>query len=90
MGGQRGDTEGHAVGGAGHFGHADGAAGSGLVFNHHGLAAQQLDQHVLHVAGHHVGGAAGRKGTTMRRGREVSCAMLMPEKEEAAAAAAAV
>ena len=68
LGGQRGDAEGHAVGGAGHFGHADAAASAGAVLDHHGLAAQQLGQHVLHVAGHHVGGAAGREGNDDAQG----------------------
>jgi hypothetical protein len=61
MGGQRGNAEGHAVGGTCHFGHADGAAGAGLVLDHHRLAAQQLGQHVLHVARDHVGGATSRE-----------------------------
>jgi len=60
VGRQGGDAESQTVGGAGHFGHADGAAGTGLVFHDHGLT-QQLAQDVLQVTGHHVGRATGRE-----------------------------
>ena len=54
MGGQCGNTKGIAIHSARHFGHANGATSTGLVFNDHGLA-QQLAQSILHIARHHVG-----------------------------------
>ncbi len=81
------NTKGQAVGCTRHFGHADGATGTRLVFNHYRLA-QQLGQHVLHVARHHVGRAPAGNGTMMRNGR-VSWAIAMPDTETVAATATA-